>query len=383
MGTMSGTMLVPLDGSALAERALTYAAHLARRTGARLLLVRALQQFADSSEVDDEALGDSGERERFDRLDAASQLGGLAARLRAEGLQVETELQPGNPADVILEAAQTWRADFVAMSTHGRTTLGHWLLGSVADEVVRRSGVPVLLVSGAAQHTWPGDRPLRVLVPLDGSALAESVLGPAGDLAGQLGAELLLVRVVERLPLKARVEAPDSARKLVNDDLAEARRHLDHASTGLRAAGISTAARAIVGSPGSSIASLAREQAVDLIVMATHGRGAVARLALGRGAADTLRRSNVPLLFVRPAALAQPAPRPDATLARPTLPTASVALDLHQLALILRGLGELIYTPGRDPGLAERAWPLLTQLKEIEAALYEGSGARDAGSPVE
>lgn len=378
---MARTILVPLDGSAQAERALPYAGHLARRTGARLVLVRALRMLADASGADDQALGDIAERESFDRRDATTQLGGLAAGLRDDGLQVETELQPGNPADVILQAVQTWQVDLVAMSTHGRTTLGHWLFGSVADEVVRRSAVPVLLVSGAAERAWPEDRPSRILVPLDGSELAESVLGPVGDLAGQLGAEVLLVRVAERLPVRVRVEDPTFARKRVDDDLADARRYLDRASTDLRAAGISTDARAIVGSPGASIASLAREQAVDLIVMATHGRGAVARLALGSVAADTLRRSSVPLLLIRPAALVQPGPGPDGTIARSTLPTAAVELDLHQVGLVLRGLGELIYTPGQDPSLAERAWPLLSHLKEVEASLYDSSGAQEPGGP--
>ena len=85
------------------------------------------------------------------------------------------------------------------MSTHGHGGLGRWLYGSVADEVLRRVPVPVLLVSAVCAQTWAQDQPLRVVAPLDGSDLAEEALGPARDLAATLGNELLLLGVVEPL----------------------------------------------------------------------------------------------------------------------------------------------------------------------------------------
>jgi nucleotide-binding universal stress UspA family protein len=83
------------------------------------------------------------------------------------------------------------------MSTHGRGGVGRWIYGSVADHLLRHAQVPVLLTSAAAQRVWAEGSPLRVLVPLDGSALAEEVLARLGALPAALRGELILARVVE------------------------------------------------------------------------------------------------------------------------------------------------------------------------------------------
>src|SRR5207253_6772950 len=114
--------------------------------------------------------------------------------LRKDGLDVEGHFAEGPAADVIYAQAAASRASLIVMSTHGHGGLGRWLYGSVADEVLRRVPVPVLLVSAVCTPTtWCMDKPARVVVPLDGSSLAAEALQPARDLAVALGGEMLLL----------------------------------------------------------------------------------------------------------------------------------------------------------------------------------------------
>ena len=187
---MVTTILVPLDGSPLAERALPAATALARVLEGRLMLLRVTAT---------PRLGDWPEAE----AEAATYLAEVAGRLEAEGLTVETRLHhvyhmfyEGIVRAILNEADQAGDA-LIVMSTHGRGGLGRWLFGSIADEILRQAEVPVLMVPATAKQTLPTDRPPRILVPLDGSPLAEEGLDRAGQLTEQLGAELHLLQVVE------------------------------------------------------------------------------------------------------------------------------------------------------------------------------------------
>ncbi len=144
-----GTILVPLDGSELAERALPYAQQLARELGSRLILLRVINglDLAGSlgfsgflpAEVFDAALQD-------EQRAAAEYLQGVAERIRAVGLAAEWVLKTGDPAGEIVEYEREGKASLVVMSTHGRSGLSRWVYGSVADRVLRGGAVPVLLI---------------------------------------------------------------------------------------------------------------------------------------------------------------------------------------------------------------------------------------------
>jgi nucleotide-binding universal stress UspA family protein len=178
---MLRTILVPLDGSRLAERALEYATAIAVPTGARLILMRAVAEteawHAAERYLNDTAFG-----------------------LRERGFDCFIATPVGSAADWIVAEAESREVDLVAMSTHGRTGPGRWLFGSIAESVVASSPVPVLV-----ERAWQRirreprltERP-TLLVPLDGSAFAESALEPAGRLANDLGGELVLLRVEAR-----------------------------------------------------------------------------------------------------------------------------------------------------------------------------------------
>ncbi len=142
-------ILVPLDGSELAERALPYAEELARQFGASLILLRSVNSLDLSSaqafsgylpaEVYDAAYEDA-------RRVAREYLEATAARLAADGLKVEWVLRTGDPAGEVVEHERDGKADLVVMSTHGRSGLSRWVFGSVADRVLRGGTIPVLLV---------------------------------------------------------------------------------------------------------------------------------------------------------------------------------------------------------------------------------------------
>jgi nucleotide-binding universal stress UspA family protein len=193
------------------------------------------------------------------------------------------------------------------MSTHGHGGLGRWLYGSVADEVLRRMPVPVLLVSAVCTQTaWAENKPARVVVPLDGSSLASEALRPARDLATALGGEMLLLAVVEPT-----VVYPDGYLErgvdLETVETQQASHYLDTVATAQRTASsvppVST--RVAHGDAAAEICAVDRAVGADAIAMATHGRGGLARLLLGSVATRTIHQSSVPVLVYRPVAVRQ------------------------------------------------------------------------------
>ncbi len=187
---MTTRILVATDGSPSAERAVPVAAALARVTRAtvEVLSVAAV----DPGEPPESRGGERG-------LPAAQTAANAVARvLRAVGIPAEAMAVVDEPAEGIVRFAQARGVRLIVMATHGRGGLGRWLHGSDAEAVVRRSSIPVVLVraqeDGAALQ--PPDGTPTILVPLDGSALAETALPPARRLAELSGGRLLLLQVV-------------------------------------------------------------------------------------------------------------------------------------------------------------------------------------------
>lgn len=352
-------LLVPLDGSPLAERALPYAQALAQASGAGLVLVRAALAHSfpgtDPSDVQIHAVAE-----------ADAGLAVIAGRLAEDGLQVETAVPYGEAAEAILDEIQLREADLVTMATHGRSGLGRWVYGSVADQIMRRAHVPVLLVPATCAVDWPGDRPLRILVPLDGSELAEEALGPASNLADVLGAKMLLLRVVAPRCYGLAEDYAEDYRSLeaaLESGLAEARSYLEAVASRLRGAGRAVEVHEVLGPVGSMIAAEAQQQGASLIALATHGRGGLARLVMGSVATAVLHRTEVPLLLVRPAALHEPAGAGLAAMPRSEREAVSLTLSERQLELLQLGVQELLGRGQPQQGQAEELRELLARLK--------------------
>jgi nucleotide-binding universal stress UspA family protein len=330
---MSIKVLVPLDGSPLAERALPLAVQCARTVPfGQVTLVRAHVPYQEVTHLRMPSVGHVRHQEQEAMAEAQTYLAEVASRLRTDELAVEEVVYPGAAAEAVLETARARTTNLIVMSTHGRSGLGRWLYGSVADQVLRHAATPVLLVPAAADHGRTTGPPARLIVALDGSKLAEAALPAATELAAAWEAQLVLLRVVEPhyysyaegyvydevTPETERQDALDYVHDLAARLKSETHRP------------VTTVVE--IGPVAPQIAETARTSQADLVVMATHGRGGLSRLVLGSVATATLQRAHVPLLLVRPQG-------PDKLE-----PDGSVQLILsrEELAVVRRGLEALL-----------------------------------------
>lgn len=300
-------ILVPLDGSVRAEQALPVAARLARASGGGVILTRVVNIPADYG-MYAAPVAVAPSLVEADRTEAEEYLSHVTRNEALTGLTVETEVTIGLAAQNILDEIAERRADAVVMCSHGRTGLARWVLGSVAEHVSRYAPVPVFILRDddtpfvvSAQQT----RQPRVLVPLDGSSLAESALEPAATLAAVFGADAHLTLVV--MPLEAMRENMPEA--LVVDgakaylDRTARRLMADH--DGLRVTwsvgvNVDTAAAIIrMAEGGEDTEGAGVAGGCDVIAMATHGRAGLNRWAMGSVTERVLHATKRPMLIVR------------------------------------------------------------------------------------
>lgn len=270
-------ILVPLDGSEQAEQALPYAETLAA-PGCQLILL----------EVDD----DADDEDEFN----------LLSRYDQSCAQLETAT--GDPAQKILQVAQDLGVGLIVMTTHGRGALGRWAFGSVADTVTRTSPVPVMVIRPRDGGTETGHDQVmrRIVVPLDGSPLAEEALPTAQSLAQHLHipvhlitaidlASLLPVEIMPMVAFNASLYA-----ETVDKVRADAEAWLSRSAQQLQQAGVETTWDVLTGSPFLVISDAV--QVGDVIVMASHGRGGAKRWFLGSVAEKLIREVPVPVVLV-------------------------------------------------------------------------------------
>ncbi len=310
------TIVVPLDGSALAEQALPYARMLAPLLDATILLLRILpateQELVHAEQSSVAYYGARmSEHGVIDRpfsetlhLQAESYVDDQVHQLRAAGLPVQGEVQIGSPAELIVEIAHIHQAAMIVMASHGYSGLRRWALGSVTDRVVHTTTTPLFVVRGRANPPEELVQFKRVLVPLDGSDLSQQALVPASELAARAGAELILLRAVN-VPIEVYPVFPPMAQAVeqITDTLdylnEEARKELGILAAELRQKGLLVAPIVENGHAAEVIVDEASAQEADLIIMATHGYGGLRRWALGSIADKVLHASNLPLLLIR------------------------------------------------------------------------------------
>jgi nucleotide-binding universal stress UspA family protein len=346
---MSPTILVPLDGSVLAEQSLPVAKRLARAENARLLIVRVV---GAAPHEPDPATRDVWAQDYL----AGDYLNHIARRIRTEaGTEAETSLLKGDPGAGILDAVRRQRPSMVVMTTHGRSGLGRWLFGSTTDKVLRHSDAPVVVVPPAIRSRKPGEtfHAPRILIALDGSARSESLLETVRRLAEELRAEIALVRLVDDTPMST-VRTVGGAQVLhrgVDQDVERARQYLDGIAQRLRTTIPNVSVRCEPGDPARRVAQIAEEEEADLIALVTRGRGGMARFFLGSVAASTVRHARVPVLIARSgaaeSALADTSPNErEGGVSTPTAAPEGVWLELSpsDVELIVEGLNALRLT---------------------------------------
>jgi nucleotide-binding universal stress UspA family protein len=300
---MYQSILVPLDGSPLAEQALPLALAVARGAGAALDLVQVHVCYALKDPACSWLPYQAREDEALKKLERAY-LDGVCRRL-AGPTPVTCAVVDGLAADALLERVEAGRDDPVVMTSHGRGPVSRAFLGSVADELIRRAPVPVLLLrpreAGARRDTVVR----RVLVALDRSPLAEQVLGPARDLAQSLRASLVLLHVIAPAGEPAPPGAAWPDPEFLEAEAAEARTYLEHLAGPLRGQGVEVQVRVVAGRHAApAILVQTGAGGCDLVALATRGRGGLRRLLLGSVADKVVRGATTPVLAYHPAGAA-------------------------------------------------------------------------------
>lgn len=297
------SILVPLDGSPLAEQALPIAVAIAERARCRIKLVLVHQPLILVEPGPDYAKIELA-MQKADR----EYLRSVVARLRERlGRALSSAVLRGPTVQTLAKYVRELGTDLVVMTTHGRGGLQRAWLGSVTDQLIRTSEVPILVVRPREGRTAESAVDLgEILVPLDGSPLAEAVLEPAAAVARLWDGEISLVQVVhpvvldsaQVLPFPAGYSAEATAilRESAQDYIRDVAERLR--DSGVKASGVAV----VGGGVADTLINLARPERVGLVAVATHGRGGLRRLTLGSVADKLVRAAEVPVLVVRPAA---------------------------------------------------------------------------------
>jgi nucleotide-binding universal stress UspA family protein len=296
-------ILVPLDGSPRAELILPQLARLLKREDSEIVLLRAYNAPPSDEWLDRRPIL-AAQREA-----AQAYVHEISKRFRSDGVKVHARVVEGPDAETILDVADEEGATLIAMSTHGRSGVARWLMGSVAEKVVRASRVPVLLVrsfragkGGDLEPVPAAETPFRrILVPTDGSRTALAAVGPAVKFAQLYGSEALVLHVripyVPPGPVLPGMELgalPIPEPPPPEKDEATAKSALRFEQAGLKARRLT-----VTGDPAAEIIGCAAAEGADLIALATHGRSGLSRWMLGSVTERVLRHAPVPLLIVR------------------------------------------------------------------------------------
>ena len=209
----------------------------------------------------------------------------------------------GDPAEAIIEYVREHKAICeIALTTHGRTGVKRWLLGSVAEKLIQATPVPVFVVRANPTPQTPALAYRSITVPLDGSAFAEQALGMAQLLADWYGATLNLVSVIEPVIDSAMLDGHAHPLWQVAQQhplQAKAHIYLDHIAERLKQRGFNVETCVLEGTPAENIAHYAEQHGTDVVVMTTHGRSGLQRLWMGSVATRVVRTSSCPVLLLR------------------------------------------------------------------------------------
>ena len=326
---MFTSVLVPLDGSELAEGILPYVAQIAGGVGARITLITvvdpemleipaALRAESSGGRVPAQEREQAHTRrheesgpfvqqilENVERR-AEANLREVAESLREQGAAAEGRIVFGTPAEQIAKFSEDEGCDLIAMSTHGRNLIARGVLGSVTDKVIHSVSVPVLAITperARKYHHEPAAQMTGLLAPLDGSELAEAVLPYVESLALAMRLRVTLVKVLRldasssaylegmAYPADARIQAEVEE---------EATEYLGEVASTLKDKGVQVDTSVVLGTPASAIADMAHEHDYDIIAMATHGRSGISRWVLGSVTETLVRTSGNPVLVIPP-----------------------------------------------------------------------------------
>jgi nucleotide-binding universal stress UspA family protein len=282
-------ILVPLDGSELAEGALPYAEGIATRLHSEVILLTTCTP------------GDCLERPLRAYLEKR------AGELSSLGIKASPLVVQGNAADEILDFAGRNDINLIIISTHGCTGLSIWSLGSIANKVLQKSHIPILLIRSRELETVLREKELqRILVPLDGSQFAEGVIPYVEGLSKGMDSEVILITVNEPLQIPdivrhtAGFDGEKHEKELTVRTEKQVKRYLSKKESALRDKGVKVSSTSLLGQPTQTILQYAEDNSVSLIVLSTHGFSGVIKWAFGSTASKIIESSPKPVLMVRP-----------------------------------------------------------------------------------
>lgn len=270
-------ILYPMDSTGESESALPCVEKLIRRLGGKLLLIQVTEPFVGMQPqywqpLEEQALSAS-----------AEYLTSIQNRLT--GLEVETFSVLGSPRNAIVEKATEEGCDLIVMTTHGRTGVARWLIGSIAESVLRQSPCPVLLLHAPAPQVGEFH---RVLVPVDGSESSHQVLDRIGPFLSPT-AQVTLLRCTDFTAQQQLRVLDDKHMESVIDGMLQELKSLGLPEHSLQR-------RVHRGDAVDGILKVAGELDCDLIAMSTHGRTGLRRFWLGSVAEGVARQATCPVL---------------------------------------------------------------------------------------
>jgi len=301
---MYKVIMVPTDGTGFDREAIRVALRIAERSDAKVRLVRVLATasfFGMAATAEGTAIAAEVVHSERDR--ALSELYALAAECRATSqADITVDLHAGPVGDVLQGYARRNDVDLIVISTHGRSGISRLSLGSVTDSLIRHTTIPVLVVKPPTSYLNPQviEAFKRIVVPLDGSMLAEQILPRVLALAKLEEAEITLLNVL--IPQSyAQREIVDPNLPWWDKDIAHAQTYLFRVAGRLRRNGVAVTTDIVIGeNVASAIGDFAGRERADLIAIATHGRGGLARMLRGSVADAVMHSSRLSMLVFKP-----------------------------------------------------------------------------------
>ena len=279
-------ILVPLDGSEVAEQAIPYVERLTQKLKSEVILITVCLS------------GDPLERALTEYIERR------AEKIQSLGVNARSLCIEGDSATSIIDFAEKNKVGLIVISTHGKTGISHWPLGSIASKVVQRSNIPVFLVRSSQPEKAPADNELdKILVTLDGSQFSEAIIPHVEKLAKSMNSEVTLLRVIESAKLP-QLAAYSDREKYEKDFMAkmerEAERYLDKKRTALESKGVKVNSVFLTGKPVETILQYSEEKSANLVALTTHGFSGISKWAYGSVASKIIEGSPKPILLVRP-----------------------------------------------------------------------------------
>ncbi len=287
--TMYSKILVPLDGSQLSETILPYARSIAGALNSPVELLAAIEPSTLSTKGQTDP-------QKAD----LNYLNRVATSFR-EPKSVISSVEIGNPADVIVDEASSQLDTIITMSTRGRSGIQRWMMGSVADKVLHATTSPLLLLKGKTDSKTSGEATLsKVLLPLDGSPLAEKALPHVVELATKMVMEVVLVRA-PAAPRAASVdqESDPAFQQIAKEIIKETQTYLEAKVDELKAKGLKVSYLLLEGEAAGEIIDMARKTHNNLIAICTHGWSGIGRWILGNVTERVVHHSGDPVLIIR------------------------------------------------------------------------------------